>query len=134
MISDSSTQHPTPIYCVLPTVYRLPSTFFYPHETTQSNLKRCCLPSAMANNREVQNACYILYSGLLQGSYRHLLSFHSLEDRIAKQIFRKSDYGKYVNRKVIKPTREEEVENKRSRSAKLRGFEGMIEESLREPL
>lgn len=52
-----------------------------------------------------------------------VITFHSLEDRIVKQIFKGSEIGRPVNKKVIKPTREEELENKRSRSAHLRIFE-----------
>lgn len=52
-----------------------------------------------------------------------VITFHSLEDRIVKQIFKGSKEGKPVNKKVIKPLREEELSNKRSRSAQLRVFE-----------
>lgn len=52
-----------------------------------------------------------------------VISFHSLEDRIIKTIFKSSELGKPVNKKVIKPTRDEELKNKRSRSAQLRVFQ-----------
>ncbi|MCO5114109.1 MAG: 16S rRNA (cytosine(1402)-N(4))-methyltransferase RsmH [Bdellovibrionaceae bacterium] len=52
-----------------------------------------------------------------------VISFHSLEDRIVKTIFKTSELGKPVNKKVIKPTRDEELQNKRSRSAQLRVFQ-----------
>lgn len=52
-----------------------------------------------------------------------VISFHSLEDRIVKTIFKSSELGKPVNKKVIKPTRDEELKNKRSRSAQLRVFQ-----------
>lgn len=52
-----------------------------------------------------------------------VISFHSLEDRIVKRIFKGSELGKPVNKKVIKPQREEELKNKRARSAQLRVFE-----------
>lgn len=52
-----------------------------------------------------------------------LITFHSLEDRIAKFTFRDSEVGKPVNKKVIKPSKEELSDNKRARSAKLRVFE-----------
>lgn len=51
-----------------------------------------------------------------------LITFHSLEDRIAKYSFKNSLIGKPVNKKVIKPSKEELTENKRARSAKLRVF------------
>ena len=70
-----------------------------------------------------------------------IITFHSLEDRIVKTIFRKnenpctcpSDFpvcvcgkkskGKVITRKPILPTTAEQEENSRSKSAKLRIFE-----------
>ncbi len=52
-----------------------------------------------------------------------VLTFHSLEDRIVKNIFKNSDLGQPVNKKVIVAEREEQLSNVRSRSAKLRVFE-----------
>ena len=52
-----------------------------------------------------------------------VLTFHSLEDRLVKNIFKNSDIGFPVNKKVIKPSREEISKNARSRSAYLRVFQ-----------
>ncbi|WII72809.1 16S rRNA (cytosine(1402)-N(4))-methyltransferase RsmH [Bdellovibrio sp. 22V] len=62
-----------------------------------------------------------------------VITFHSLEDRIVKNIFRDSeDLGRPVNKKVIVPTQEECDKNSRSRSAKLRIFERSAQDELRE--
>ena len=55
-----------------------------------------------------------------------VISFHSLEDRLVKQIFRKwknKNIGTLINKKVIKPSWQETKGNPRSRSAKLRVFQ-----------
>lgn len=73
-----------------------------------------------------------------------VITFHSLEDRIVKNIFRECEnpcicppdfpvcvcgrksLGKVISRKPILPSEEELAENKRSQSAKLRVFERRI--------
>ncbi|MEX0869994.1 MAG: 16S rRNA (cytosine(1402)-N(4))-methyltransferase RsmH [Candidatus Spechtbacterales bacterium] len=57
-----------------------------------------------------------------------VITFHSIEDRLVKQIFKKAvvdERGELVNKKVIKPEWKEVQENPRSRSAKLRIFRAM---------
>ncbi|MGH1468447.1 MAG: 16S rRNA (cytosine(1402)-N(4))-methyltransferase RsmH [Bdellovibrionales bacterium] len=71
---------------------------------------------------KLQEALEFYTESLAPGGVFMIISFHSLEDRMIKQFFKSSTVGKPVNKKVIKPTREEETENKRSRSAKLRVF------------
>ncbi|MGN0399886.1 MAG: 16S rRNA (cytosine(1402)-N(4))-methyltransferase RsmH [Blautia sp.] len=73
-----------------------------------------------------------------------VITFHSLEDRIVKTIFRRNENpctcppdfpvcvcgkkskGKVITRKPILPSQEELEENTRSKSAKLRVFERML--------
>ncbi len=62
---------------------------------------------------------------LERGSRMVVISFHSLEDRIIKNVFRKLDKrdGKIINKKVIMASDDEVSANARARSAKMRIFE-----------
>lgn len=55
-----------------------------------------------------------------------ILSYHSLEDRIVKQIFKSSNELKIINKKVITACEEEIKYNPRSRSAKMRVAEKIL--------
>lgn len=69
----------------------------------------------------------------LEGAYAHLapggriavITFHSIEDRVVKRLFRswkEAGRGAEEPKKPIAPSREETKENPRARSAKLRTF------------
>ncbi len=60
-----------------------------------------------------------------------VITFHSLEDRIVKYIFKNSQIGFPVTKKVIKPQRSEVESNIRSRSAQLRVFEKGVKNEKR---
>jgi 16S rRNA (cytosine1402-N4)-methyltransferase len=51
-----------------------------------------------------------------------VMTFHSVEDRMAKKTLLSLKIGKPLFKKVIVPPKEELKENPRSRSAKLRVF------------
>jgi len=66
-----------------------------------------------------------------------VISFHSIEDRIVKNILRdamQSGLGTMTPKKPIAPTRAEILANRRARSAKLRVFERSAVEASSEPI
>lgn len=78
---------------------------------------------------ELQKALPQAAELLSPGGRLAVISFHSLEDRIVKRFFRDLERGEgekqwqRVNKKVIIPSDEEQKNNPRSRSAKLRVLE-----------
>jgi 16S rRNA (cytosine1402-N4)-methyltransferase len=63
------------------------------------------------------------WSILEEGGVLAVVSFHSLEDRLVKEFFKKKENGeegKRITRKPIRPTPEETLSNPRARSARLR--------------
>jgi 16S rRNA (cytosine1402-N4)-methyltransferase len=85
-------------------------------------------------NDELENLRKILETGwtlLKKGGRMCVISFHSLEDRMVKETFRKLEKGgtdglspeavmRVLTKKPINPSEEEQRKNPRSRSAKLR--------------
>lgn len=91
----------------------------------------------------LENSIDIMIDLLKPGARLSIISFHSLEDRIVKNIFKRNENpcicpadfpicvcgnvskGKVISRKAILPSEKEILENSRSKSAKLRVFERM---------
>jgi 16S rRNA (cytosine1402-N4)-methyltransferase len=65
------------------------------------------------------------FGRLNRGGRMAVISFHSLEDRIVKDFYKKqlSNNAKIITKKPIIPNDQEVAENPRSRSAKLRVIE-----------
>lgn len=77
-------------------------------------------------NEELENLEISLNSSLdlLRAKGRIcVISYHSLEDRIAKRWFREAEELKILTKKVIRPSAEEIRANPRARSARLRAAE-----------
>lgn len=80
----------------------------------------------LAVNQELeilQEAIPLFIDQLQDGGLISVITFHSLEDRIVKNLFKDSDIGFLKNKKVIVPSEEECRINVRARSAKLRIFQ-----------
>jgi 16S rRNA (cytosine1402-N4)-methyltransferase len=77
-------------------------------------------------NEELENLRRVLETGwtfLKRGGRICVISFHSLEDRMVKETFRRLDRDgvmRRITKKPITPSEEEQQRNPRSRSAKLR--------------
>ena len=133
---------------------------------TTKELAEIILSGVPAQQRRAKNPCRQCFQAIriaVNGEFEHLeaglkaafsmlkpggrlavITFHSLEDRIVKNIFRtcerpcicppefpvcvcgRESKGKVITRKPIVPGREELEENSRSKSAKLRVFERRI--------
>lgn len=82
----------------------------------------------IAVNTELENLAALIengFTGLASGGRMLIISYHSLEDRIAKQAFRAraaDGTAQLLTKKPITPSLEEIQQNPRSRSAKLRAI------------
>ena len=77
----------------------------------------------IAVNRELDNLTRLLTDAprlLKPGARLCIITFHSLEDRIVKQVFAKTPQYKVLTNKPVLPTADEVRKNARARSAKLR--------------
>jgi len=113
-------------------------------ETSGHPSKRTYQAIRIALNRELEvleNTLDEMISLLNPGGRLCIITFHSLEDRIVKNNFRKNEnpctcppnfpvcscgkvsMGRVITRKPILPSEEELMNNSRSKSAKLRIFE-----------
>lgn len=82
-----------------------------------------------AELEEIKNGLNLLLSKLKPSAKIAVITFHSLEDRIVKNIFRdasKDKKLKLINKKPLIANRSETIQNPRSRSAKVRGIEMLI--------
>jgi 16S rRNA (cytosine1402-N4)-methyltransferase len=97
------------------------------HQKGHHPATRYFMALRMAVNDELadlESALPRLMSGLKMGGRLAVLTFHSLEDRIVKNIFRNSrSLGSPVNKKVVQAQEDEVKMNSRARSAKLRVFQ-----------
>lgn len=78
---------------------------------------------------ELDRLLDLLSTILAVGGAAGIISFHSLEDRRVKQVFAKltrTGITKLLTKKPITPTAGEVAENRRSRSAKLRGIQKIV--------
>ncbi|BCX14822.1 MAG: ribosomal RNA small subunit methyltransferase H [Patescibacteria group bacterium] len=86
----------------------------------------------MAVNSELENLSMSLpdsFSLLKKNGRLAVVSFHSLEDRVVKNFFRKvlkEDKARLLTKKPVLPSEDEVLDNPRSRSAKLRVIEKII--------
>ncbi|MFT7507736.1 MAG: 16S rRNA (cytosine1402-N4)-methyltransferase [Acidimicrobiales bacterium] len=116
----SSVQLADIVYHSVPVPYRRKRT--HPATKTFQALR-------IAVNDEFDALKELLFDGmevLKPGGRMTIISFHSLEDRIVKQTFKeyaRDQKGVLVQKKPIAPTLEEQKENPRARSAKLRTVE-----------
>jgi 16S rRNA (cytosine1402-N4)-methyltransferase len=87
---------------------------------------RCFQAFRMAVNHELENVQTLLNDLpeiLALGGRAVVLAFHSLEDRMVKQAFKESSWGRLVTKKAIQASWPERRANPRARSVRLRTIE-----------
>ncbi len=98
----------------------------YRRRKTMDPLSRVFQAIRIEVNRELEGLdsfFYTLFSKIKRGARVVVISFHSLEDRIVKNSFRKAAKNGYIRiltKKPVMPSDTEKKINPRSRSAKLR--------------
>ncbi len=87
---------------------------------------RCFQALRIAVNNELENLEKLLCSAgelLKKDGYVAVISYHSLEDKVVKDDFKRNDKDgiyRIITKKPLVPSREEVAKNRRARSAKLR--------------
>ena len=117
---DTSVQLREVIYHAVPGWYR--NGRIHPATKTFQALRIAVNDEFDALNSFIEGAVDVL----APGGRLAIITFHSLEDRIVKRLFRQyknEEAGTLPNKKAIKPTREEILTNPRARSAQLRILE-----------
>jgi 16S rRNA (cytosine1402-N4)-methyltransferase len=87
----------------------------------------------LAVNRELEELSQALLAAsqiVKPGGVASFISFHSLEDRLVKRAFLQRDLWDRLHKKPIVATEEEQADNPRSRSAKLRSARRALVSSL----
>ncbi len=91
----------------------------------------CFLALRIVVNEEFEHmeaAIHNLVKELTPGGRLLVITFHSSEDRrVKKLLLNLKEWGEPVQKKVVKPSRSEQEENPRSRSAHMRVFERSLQ-------
>lgn len=97
-----------------------------PRKTAHKTLARVFQALRITVNDELENLkCGLVraFTLLETGGRIAIISYHGLEDRIAKTFFRtlkRAEVLTFVNPRCIRPSKSERLQNRRSRSARLR--------------
>jgi len=98
----------------------------FPHKKNKHPARKVFQALRIFINKELENLSKVLenaFKYLALGGKIIVISYHSLEDRIVKQTFKKYNaLGNYqiITKKPLTPSQKEVSENYKSRSAKMR--------------